>query len=754
MRGSTDKQELLAHSPRVGDTPGDPYARHVSAVRQGARERAEAMLKYASHPPPGILEAIDVAAVFHDLGKVDAEIQAALAKGRSSKLRWDHVDAGVAHLTANNDWLAGWLVRGHHPPGLPERAEHFVDDGRRLRGRRRDHETAYRHEEQIARTDALLERYLRQHETAVGCHAVKGRRAVHGLPMRLALSCLVDADHSDSAFADSGSVPPQETEPRWAERLNALCNYVRDLPIGKTQAEQARNKRRQSFFEACLGSPITDTLVSCEAPVGLGKTTAVTAYLVRRAHEEHLRRLIIVAPFTNILKQTASRLRKALVLPGEATEQVIVEHHHRADFSRQDDRELAVLWRAPIVLTTSVSLFETLAACDPATLRKLHALPGSAIFLDEAHAALPTKLWPQNWKWLRELADDWGCRFVFASGSLSRFWETPEIVDRSVRLKELLPGEQAAEIVRSEKHRVTFVRADSGRVLNIEQLVGLVQSQAGPRLVILNTVQNAAVIADTMRKSGLDVLHLSTALTPNDRKGILEAVQQRLQTGRCSDWTLVATSCVEAGLDLSFRSAFRERFTTASTIQTGGRVNRNGEYDESGGATVYDFALADRGITQHPAARVACGVLNDFMIRDSLNTGNPADVVTRAMIEELKRCGGLPSDPLIKAEVEQNYPAVKELGRVIDAPSYFVAVDPELQKLLVRREPVTFRMLLQGSVQLWATRIEKLGLQPMTVSSRSSEIYLWSYDYDPDFLGYMKGVLKLEDFIAAGGAVI
>ncbi len=30
----------------------------------------------------------------------------------------------------------------------------------------------------------------------------------------------------------------------------------------------------------------------------------------------------------------------------------------------------------------------------------------------------------------------------------------------------------------------------------------------------------------------------------------------------------------------------------------------------------------------------------------------------------------------------------------------------------------------------------------------------WEYEYDPDFLGYMKGVLKLEEFISAGGAVI
>jgi hypothetical protein len=42
--------------------------------------------------------------------------------------------------------------------------------------------------------------------------------------------------------------------------------------------------------------------------------------------------------------------------------------------------------------------FETLASNRPASLRKLHQLPGSAIFIDEAHAALPAHLWPQGWR--------------------------------------------------------------------------------------------------------------------------------------------------------------------------------------------------------------------------------------------------------------------------------------------------------------------------------------------------------------------
>ena len=177
-----------------------------------------------------------------------------------------------------------------------------------------------------------------------------------------------------------------------------------------------------------------------------------------------------------------------------------------------------------------------------------------------------------------------------------------------------------------------------------------------------------------MRDAGLNVLHVSTALTPHDRERVLAKVESRLRNGR-KKWSLVATSCVEAGVDFSFRCAFRERFAVASTIQTGGRVNRHGEFDDDGGGIIYDFAITGDGITQHPAADTSSTVLLDLMNRGELNSGNPSDVVTKAMRRELSECGGLGADLLRNAEAARNYPKVKELGRVIDAGTRLVVVD-------------------------------------------------------------------------------
>jgi len=755
---SRDKRvsELLAHSPRAPGVPGDPYSRHVAATRDGAAERAEAMLRYARTSQPEYLASIIAAALFHDLGKLDPDNQAALRTGRAARLVWDHIDAGVAHLSNAQDWMAAWLVRAHHAPGLPAHEEHFnVDDlGRRLRGRRRPDGAAQPHDAQINRTDTLLSQYLADHESVLGGHTLQPAPPRHGLAMRLALSCLVDADHSDTAVADGGLLPPKEVEPRWQERLAALCAYVRSLPEGQTDAEKARNQRRSNFFEACLNATVDSAMVACEGPVGLGKTTAVTAFLLQQAIRHQLRRIVIVAPYTNILSQTADRLRKALQLPGERAADVIVEHHHRADFENLEDRELAALWRAPIVLTTAVSFFETLSACRPGPLRKLHALPGSAIFLDEAHAALPTRLWPQNWRWLRQLATDWGCRIVLASGSLSRFWEQPEIVRKPVELPELLPSKQAVDVLASERHRIRYAFARDGSVLDVATLISLVRAAPGPRLVILNTVQNAAIVAKRMREDGMQVLHLSTALAPRDRERIIRCVERSLKMNPFTDWTLVATSCVEAGVDFSFRCAFRERFSVSSTIQVGGRVNRHGEYDAEGGGVVYDFALDDAGVTRHPDAEQSSKILLEMMREDRLNSDNPATIVTDAMRRELFLRGGLGEDPLMAAECAHNYPEVAAHGRVITADTRLVVVSHKLKRRLRDGEHVDFRTLLRGSVQLWSAKIAELGLEPLSTHSRQREIYLWNDAYDAQFLGYMEGVLRMKEFLSGEGGII
>ncbi len=74
---------------------------------------------------------------------------------------------------------------------------------------------------------------------------------------------------------------------------------------------------------------------------------------------------------------------------------------------------------------------------------------------------------------------------------------------------------------------------------------------------------------------GEGIYHLSTTMYPKHRHRILEEIKKRLQEGK--KCILVSTSLVEAGVDLDFKSVYRQLAGADSVIQAAGRCNREGE---------------------------------------------------------------------------------------------------------------------------------------------------------------------------------
>ncbi len=213
---------------------------------------------------------------------------------------------------------------------------------------------------------------------------------------------------------------------------------------------------------------------------------------------------------------------------------------------------------------------------------------------------------------------------------------------------------------------------------------------------------------------------------------------------REGDWVLVATSCVEAGVELDFRTGLRERCSIASFIQTSGRVNRHGHHE---GAVLYDFSLTigDPLLTEHPAFTASRWVFGRLW--PQLEEGTPpSELATRAMALEIAERGGL-DEALTEAEGSVDYPEVARLGRVIDADTRTIVVDERLMRLLRAGRRPSSRLIQSRSVQLWAKKIQALGLHRIN----DTDIFGWGNTYDPLFLGIMSGVLQE---ITVGGWVV
>ncbi|MBI5875563.1 MAG: DEAD/DEAH box helicase family protein [Deltaproteobacteria bacterium] len=740
-----NNEEPLAHSAKPDKgISAQTYAEHIVAVSKRANDNLSAMVRYLSGDAHVLHQSVKRAALLHDLGKLDAANQAVLKKGSKKHLPLNHVDAGTSYLSRGKEFEAAFFVYAHH---IGLRSVPY-ETGR---------EKLFLRDEKISReVDRKLTTYLSAHAEWCGKVEESSGEIVNSgwteLTRRLAFSCLVDADYGDTAVHYGGETERQSANQRWKERLEKLNEYVASLK-NKSDASKERKEQRQVTYETCHDSDTQPSLYACDSPVGTGKTTAVMAHLLRAAIDKKLRHIFVVLPYTNIIKQSVDVYRKALVLPGENPEEVVAEHHHQADFSSYDLRQHASLWTAPIIVTTAVQFFETLGANHPAQLRKLHELPGSAIFLDEAHAAIPTWLWPQAWRWLKDLSTNWRCHFVFASGSLPRFWQNEKITSPYEDMPNLLGVEQISRVNKQEKKRVVY--ATIRDVFDVMGLINFIQSKSGPRLVVLNTVQSAAVLAWKMQTAGKQVIHLSTALTPIDRDAIVEDVKKRLQKLDDTDWTLVATSCVEAGMDFSFATAFRESCSAASLIQIGGRVNRHGN---SAQAEVFDFRVNDPLVKNNPQLVTSRNVLKILFEEKYFEIKDPTEIVTEAMRRELMSDFGdfeKKSREIIKHEKTNDYPEVAKLCKVIDADTRLVVISPEIAEALRRYEKVDPVELIRNSVQIRFFKINTKQFNRFcTPVNEQREIYAWQGKYGGKFLGYMEAIVPLLEMDADGFSMV
>lgn len=718
---------LFAHSAdEKRGIPAQDYAAHVDGVVNRATRAADEAARCASCDGELLRKVALLAGEFHDLGKLDKENQEVLSgKRKAQRLPIQHTDAGTAYLLDKLQVVPGAvLVRSHHI-GLPD----FIDEQNR-------------NEKNVLRDDAVLERVNRTLPELIKSHEEAWRPAeemsmsdcnVKGdasLFFRIALSCLGDGDHSDTAIHYQKQIADEPIVAlRPAERLASLDRYVETL-----KKDDDRSRLRSEVYTACRDASIQANIVSCDSPVGTGKTTAVMAHLLSQAEKRHLRRIIVVLPFTNIITQSVEVYRKALVLPGENPEQAVAELHHRADFQDIHSRQFTALWKAPIIVTTAVSFFETLASNTPATLRRLHNLPGSAVFIDESHAALPAKLLPLAWRWVRGFACEWGSYWVLASGSLNRFWKIEEFDKEKPDIPEIMPVELRDRLAEYEKGRITYKFHDIP--FGARELVEWVASLPGPRIIILNTVQSAAVVAREYEKyfQRSSVEHLSTALTPSDRDKALTRIKSRLANANDTDWSLFATSCVEAGVDFSFKTGVREAASLVSLLQTAGRVNRHAYINAE---TVWTIVLKEKELLKtNPGMSDSSKVLLDLI---SEGRAISPDLCTNALKREIRLAGAF-SDSLLKSEKGLRFPQVEKDFRVIASDTRTVVVGEDLIRKLESRLPAVWQDIQKSSVQIWGYRLDDLRI-PEVLGHPG--IYKWTYAYD-DFIGYMAGILSVE----------
>ena len=518
--------------------------------------------------------------LLHDLGKYSLPFQKRL-KGEAKSV--DHATAGAK--IAVERWgnaigkLMAFCIAGHHA-GL---ANGCREGDKRSTLKQR---LALQFGEDIPALDNLWQQEIKlpQNLSAPPLKADAHHPYFsYAFFTRMLYSCLVDADYLDTeAFysklenkaVERGDYPDLNAlQHNFNQFINDFRRRIAQAPA-QTEAEKrnaALNRLRGEILDHAVEQAAQPQgLFTLTVPTGGGKTFTSMAFALEHAKQHDMRRVIYVIPFTSIIEQNAAEFRKAF---GELGEQAVLEHHSTFDDGKlqneatKDKLRLASEnWDAPIVVTTAVQFFESLFADRSSRCRKLHNIAGSVIILDEAQM-LPLNLLLPIMQAIKELAQNYRCSVVMCTATQPAVQAENGFYRGFENVREIAPKPTAL----FDKLRRTTVQ-HIGTQTDADLLAKLAEHPQ--MLVIVNNRRHARSLYDQAKH--LDgTFHLTTLMCAKHRSQKLDEIRGRLKNGE--PCRVIATSLIEAGVDVDFPLVMRAEAGLDSVAQAAGRCNREGK---------------------------------------------------------------------------------------------------------------------------------------------------------------------------------
>ena len=427
-----------------------------------------------------------------------------------------------------------------------------------------------------------------------------------GFIQRFLFGALVDADWTDtSCFMNQIDLPKpmsfDEREKLWNQLSEKAEGYLKNL-----KHKYAIDVLRQEISDQCFSAAqeCVPGIYRLYVPTGGGKTYSGLRFCVGMAKQHNASHIFYFSPYRSITRQNADNIRKTL------GKEFVLEHHSDVVFGEEDDEErrkwveLTQRWQeVPVICTTMVQLLNTLFAAPRQNIRRLPALSGSILLLDEIQAlplqhtcllnlamntlvqvfhctvvlctatqpALDQAVYPIEFSLRRDLVEDYEQRFLQ--------FKRVQIIPR------LIPGGERAPVI-----------ADFAK--------GLLKENRSV-LVILNTKQAANKLFDELKtriSDDVELFCLTTYLCSKHRDDVMDQIKKILDAKNGPPLICISTQLIEAGVDLSFDCVVRSLAGLPSIIQAAGRCNRHGN---DACRNVYLISCADEDLRYLPEVDIA-----------------------------------------------------------------------------------------------------------------------------------------------------
>ncbi len=695
------EEKMTAQNDFWAHTPPEGAPQRPQLMIEHTKNVAEMAEGFASEFGAG--ELAKWASILHDIGKYSDEFQDYLRRchtaqmaGKKGKTRPGGGDHKMAGALLSRRLFGGVKENplaitglGHHG-GMPARKEPATLT-------LLPELEAQLHED-IARAQEDLQGLLILPESLTIPESQIKYELNYELFTRMLFSCLVDADSLDTErhFHQEDAAQREKTcsFADWLDILNRNQIKLQTEAEAKATTEKARevNQVRSAVYNACVKEAKNKRgAYRLTVPTGGGKTLSSLAFALQHVlhHSEGLpeaqqmKRIIYAIPYTSIIDQTADVFQTLLGKDAP----ILIHHSALPDESKPGESDGAngdgpsawrrlssQNWDAPLIVTTTVQLFESLFSNKPGRCRKLHNLVNSVIILDEAQM-LPAHLLQPIVNTLKILIKHYGVTVVFCTATqpalqeisraqgLSGFKEMPEIVKKEKYVKHF-------EIMKRVDYKIL-------RDAQTWEQAGDLMTEGNETqcLAVLNTRANALALLDALNDP--KAFHLSTMLCGAHRDVVLTEVRRRLAAGE--PCRLVATQVVECGCDLDFPRVLRAVGPFDRVIQAAGRCNRSGNLKNADGSPKNGEAIIffpEKASVPPGEYKIKTAETTNMIKTGELNAEHDFDLPEICEDYFRRIYGRLTTDAKAIAVLQKdgNYPAVANEFRMIEQDTVPVLV--------------------------------------------------------------------------------
>jgi CRISPR-associated endonuclease/helicase Cas3 len=286
------------------------------------------------------------------------------------------------------------------------------------------------------------------------------------------------------------------------------------------------------------------------------------------------RKVLIVLPYLSIIDQTVKEYRRLFKHYG--ADELILEAHSIAERKYVDDSNenqsnktndsidfLTDTWANDFIITTFDQFLYTLLSSKNSHLLRFHNLADALIIIDEIQA-LPSTLWAPFSLALNTLSKNINSKILIMSATQPNFLQTKELVPSP---EKIFKNQNRYKILLKKTNQLTLKEFIDGCIKRIDE-----ENWHQKRvLIVLNTRASARTILDFLEnKINSDTFFLSADVTPKERLANIEKIKKN------KPCLVIATQCIEAGVDIDMDFAIRDFAPLDSIVQCAGRCNRNG----------------------------------------------------------------------------------------------------------------------------------------------------------------------------------